>query len=1325
MAASFAKIDTCSIPKFDGTNFQLWKFGITILLKAEKLMKIVDGTTKEPDDKTSADWEAWDTKNTKSQVILLSTICQEQMQHLINCDDATKMWNRLISIHEQKTEISRELLWQKFYEYKMPDNGNIAKHISAIELLVRQLKDVKETISPSAICSKVINSLPSRFNAFRTAWDSVDSNQQTFENLSARLLKEESRMSHDDSEMSRLALEVKALQSKLESVTVNNKKKNINDLKKNSVCNYCKKKGHWIRECRKRLANIKKNDRSSTSNLPSSSSSSAFICDISSLYTASSDIEKSQWICDSGASVHMSSERNLFTNLQEVNKPMFVRIANDKLITVAGKGTIEIQVFANYQWQNKTMTDVLYIPELSRNLFSVGAMTDKNFTYHSYKNHCEFRDSQKQVVCVGYRKNNLWIMKFRMKPQQECHVSTINNSLKLWHDRLGHVNCHYIKKTSELVSDLKITEKEPFFCESCQFGKQSKVSHKNLSVKRAEKPGFMIHSDVCGPMNIPSPSGTKYFVLFKDDCSGYRTVYFLKHKSEVLSKFVEYKTLVENQTGNKIRVFKSDRGGEYISKSFKDFLQKAGISPEYSAAYTPQQNGRSEREIRTITECARTMLINKNVFQELWSEAVNCAVYILNRTANTQIDNMTAYEKWFGRKPQVRHVRIFGSIAYMAIPDQFRKKFETKSRKLLLVGYDGHSSNYRLWDPEKRRIEISCNVSFNENDIFSPKKETFTLYFDLSENYEPQNETPEVPENIDEDNPSEENTEIEESFNEYLSDEDYQCEENFELKNENRRELRDRSKLSKPNFYNAYANYCSLSEPTTYEEAISCEDSDKWRLAMQEEINALKCNNTWDLVTLPKNAKIVDNKWVFRIKTSSDGKPLRYKARLVARGFTQEKGVDYQETFAPVVRYDSIRILLALATEHDMHISNFDVQTAFLYGDLSECVYMKQPTGFENQKKTGLVCKLNRSLYGLKQSARCWNRKFVSFLNKYDFKQLKTDPCVFLGHFADNEIYLAIYVDDGLLMSNSKTAISELINILKQMFKIVVNLDSSKLNFVGLEIEQNISDGIVCIHQQMYINRLVNKFKMSDAKPLSVPAEPGILLSLPENTMCAKKQPYREAVGSLMFLATCSRPDISFAVNQVSRFYNNWQDEHWQAVKRIFRYLKLTAHYKIVFSKSLKINLFGYTDADYAGCIDTRKSTSGYVFVLANAPITWKCQKQTVVAQSTTEAEYLALSLGVREALWLKSFLNELGINFPQVKINVDNQSAIKLAQAQQQHSRTKHIDIKVHFVRDEIEKGNISVNYVNSNEQLADILTKPVTKIVLNNCLNKLNMLL
>lgn len=525
------------------------------------------------------------------------------------------------------------------------------------------------------------------------------------------------------------------------------------------------------------------------------------------------------------------------------------------------------------------------------------------------------------------------------------------------------------------------------------------------------------------------------------------------------------------------------------------------------------------------------------------------------------------------------------------------------------------------------------------------------------------------------------------------------------------RALRDRAALRPPDFYGpVVASYSSVIEPETYEQAMKSEEREKWKNAMDKEMTAHKDNETWKLVPLPKNAKLIDNKWVFRIKTDANGNAIRYKARLVARGFTQRKDVDYFETFSPVVRYDSIRVLLALAAEQDLEVNHFDVQTAFLYGDLEQSIYMKQPAGFEDIEKPHHVCLLKKSLYGLKQASRCWNKKFVNFLDSYKFKQLKSDQCVFVGQCDDDVIFLALYVDDGLVLSSKKDATENFLQNLKENFKITA--DNGEI-FVGLNITRDRLNETITINQVPYIKRVLEKFNMEQAKPLHIPADPGAYLQHFSEVKCesAQNYPYREAVGSLIFLATVSRPDIAFAVNYVSRFINKWSDYHVKAVKRIFRYLKSSINLSIVYRKMNNLELIGYSDADYAGCPETRRSTSGFIFLLNAAPVTWSTQKQGVVAQSTTEAEYIALALATKEALWLRSLLSELGFQQSATCIKVDNQSAIKLSKNPEFHKRTKHIDIKFHFVRDVSDRGEINIVYVESKKQLADIFTKPLVK--------------
>lgn len=369
---------------------------------------------------------------------------------------------------------------------------------------------------------------------------------------------------------------------------------------------------------------------------------------------------------------------------------------------------------------------------------------------------------------------------------------------------------------------LNIDDFDDFFCDTCHLGKQSRKPHYTSSSVRVSKPGEIIHSDVCGPMNIESPSGSRYFILFKDDFSKYRTVYFMRHKSEALSKFKEFCAMVENQTGNKVKSLRTDNGREYVNEGFTVFLRSKGVIHECTAPYTPQQNGQSERDMRTIVECARSMLLHKNVSNELWAEAVSTAVYILNRALPVkQNENVSPFEKWFGQKPKVQHCKIFGCVAYVSIPSQFRKKWDPKSKKLLFVGFEGQSKNFRLWDPVKRRIRISADVSFNEREEFLyTKEDTVNVQLNFGNyNYDTGLQNDKVNEEIADDG-------------------------NVENR-ENIRELRDRSSIKRPDYYGPVASYYSVFSPDSYDEAIQDENADLWKEAMEEEINALKENETW------------------------------------------------------------------------------------------------------------------------------------------------------------------------------------------------------------------------------------------------------------------------------------------------------------------------------------------------------------------------------------------------------------------------------------------------------------------------------------------------
>ncbi|KAL7291816.1 hypothetical protein TKK_0014597 [Trichogramma kaykai] len=446
------------------------------------------------------------------------------------------------------------------------------------------------------------------------------------------------------------------------------------------------------------------------------------------------------------------------------------------------------------------------------------------------------------------------------------------------------------------------------------------------------------------------------------------------------------------------------------------------------------------------------------------------------------------------------------------------------------------------------------------------------------------------------------------------------------------RVLRDRSTIKKPRIFDAH--YVEECEPVDYQDAISYSNSKNWKIAIQDELKSHQDNHTWDVVDRPKDMNdnaLLDTKWVFKLQLDSGGNVKRYKARLCSRGFKQRQGIDYEETYAPVVKYESLRVLFAIAAQYDLEMVQFDVKTAFLYEKLEKDIYIKVPPGLSTEYNNNKVCKLIKALYGLKQASRCWNKTFNEFLNKYGFIKCSSEWSVYRCRKSNSILILALFMDDGMIFGSVESEIQDVVKAMNENFEIKVG---SADTFVGLQIERNHEKGIIHVHQSAYARRFVERFSMSDAAPVSVPADPGLALSLPD---CEgdSNVPYREAIGSLMFLTVATRPDIAFAVNYLSRFAGKYTKTHWEAVKRVIKYLKGTIDNGLIFQRNTNktFELWGYSDSDYAGCRDTRRSTSGCMIYVTSGPIIRFSRRQSLVTTSTVETEYVAACMVSKEII--------------------------------------------------------------------------------------------
>ena len=640
------------------------------------------------------------------------------------------------------------------------------------------------------------------------------------------------------------------------------------------------------------------------------------------------------------------------------------------------------------------------------------------------------------------------------------------------------------------------------------------------------------------------------------------------------------------------------------------------------------------------------MLGDARLPHRFWAEALSTAVYLQNRSPPTAVEGKTPFEAWTGRKPNVGHLRVFGCAACAHVAKDERQKLGAKSRKCVVLDYGTERKGYRLYDPRCERVFYSRDVVFDESSRGIEKEQS-------------------VPERS-----SERCVELDFHDDEkHVADKEHTTEEGAEP-------VVRRSNLEKkaPDYYGDWASVTNaeLTEPTTVKYTLSSPDKAKWMSAMKKEIESLQKNDVWELVDLPKRLKAVGSKWVFNIKTDAEGSVERFKARLVAQGLSQKPGIDYDDTFSPVARFESVRTVIALAMQNDLKLHQIDVTTAFLYGDLKDEVYMRQPEGFVVKGQEYLVCKLKRSIYGLKQS-RSWNSVLDQHLKKVGFVQSVSDPCIYVA--SEGEMFMiAVHVDDLVLAAKSDKRIGDVKKALSDKFEVK---DVGELrHFLGTKVLQNKQNEDLWIGQPAYTPKVLCKFYMENAKAVDTPVDAGSkLVKMKEDSESADREQFQSAVGTLLYLSTMTRPDITYALSNVAKFCANPDKEHWIAVKRIMRYLVGTMCLGLLYKKNELKSCVGFSDADWAGDLDDRKSTSGYIFQLSGEAISWRSKKQACVALSTAEAEYIALASAAQEAVWMRQLLTDLRRNPEEAtRMYEDNQSAICLAKNPQFHGRPKHI---------------------------------------------------
>ena len=1180
---------------------------------------------------------------------------------------------------------------------EMAEGTSMEAHIKTMKELTDRLAAINAPIAEEDQVVTLLGSLPPSYSALVTALEARDA--VTLSYVQQSLIREEQRFKESNTQhtglnnMSGIGRALIGKHNGQPGKGHRNKK----------ICYLCGKTGHFCKDCPQNLYQRlpkPKHKGKSACLISEGESGSDTESDEKVFGVSSQPHNPNVWIVDSGASSHMTQRKELLVNYEEFDKPQKVSMGDGHMVEACGKRDIQFKmILENDRLKTVTMRGTLYVPKLTCSLFSVRATVMKGNTVKFENGSCLIYDKNVILLGTGSLVDKLYYLNIESVAQESIAIATeseVENKADLWHQRLGHLNEIQFREMAshDSVKGVNIPKStRTSFCEKCVEGKMSKKPFKSVGEIRSVRKLQCVHSDVCGPMPTQSIVGNKYFVTFIDDYSRYCKVYFMKYKSEVFNKFKEFESVTTNKCGCSIGTLRTDNGGEYLSKEFDSYLQSKGINHELSAPYSPAQNGVAERFNRTLMESPRTMIAQAELPECYWAEAVATAAYLRNRVPTRSLKSTTPYEKWFERKPDLSHKRVFGCMCYAYIPEVNKKgKLSNKAEKLRFIGYSLQTKGYRLIDESTSKVLVRRDVICNESDFQYDSSKTKVIDEGTTTNHEqvmvPEDEEPiELP--IE---PQPQEQVVQEQQHRYP-----------------RRQRTAPVRYGIDEFVDtAFLDEVQIEEPKGIEEALKDQE---WKEAADSEYQSLMENETWKLVKLPTGRKPVGCKWIFKTKRTSEGKVERYKARLVAKGYTQKSGEDYDETFSPVVRYSSIRTLLAFAVQNGLIIHQMDVVTAFLNGTLDEDIYMEQQPGYIKKGEEHLVCKLKRSLYGLKQSSRCWNTVFKQYMESINFKQCTADPCIFVtGEEADLTI-VAVYVDDLIVIAKTPETIKKIKESLAARFKMK---DLGKLHYCwGISIQHDEERGSLWMDQRQYIQSLLKRYGLSQAKTATTPADINVKLvkndgvSKPVNPLN-----YQSMVGSLLYAAITTRPDIAQAVGAVSKFNSCPTEAHLTAVKRIFRYLKGTIDLCIKYERSADNHLIGFSDADWAGDLTDRHSTTGNLFMMSGAAIDWISKKQPVVALSTTEAEYVALSAATQEAVWLSRLLTD--IKAPPkapILIKEDNQGTIAIARNPVSHNRTKHIDIKFHYVREALEDGIIDLTYCPTEQMTADMLTKPLAR--------------
>jgi len=909
---------------------------------------------------------------------------------------------------------------------------------------------------------------------------------------------------------------------------------------------------------------------------------------------------------------------------------------------------------------------------------------------------------------------------------------------------LGHANYNLIKQIENRsnAKGFKIIGTKNRLSQNCDICSLAKLRQKKIPKKRTrsqDEEDKVASGDTLGPIR-QSRNGFKYAFFIGN--RGLVKVYFLKRKNEAYTKIKEYFKEIERQHGiDFICKFRGDN--EFDNETLNKFFKENGIVTEFTVPYTPFQNGRAERFNQTIMNMARAMLIGSGLPNSFWTYAIEYAVYVRNRlSSSSDKDQRSGYERVYNKKPDLSQLRTFGETCYYKDP-KAEGKVGKRGKQAKFIGFDGKRKGHLLYIPSDRTIVPAREPTYptEEPDTSESSAEIKTpVSIEIDTPTEPQDENQTKP-STNEYTPPVTRSQTKRTTHEvnivtceYLTKPTKIKMKIASIGGGPRLRKLERIKNQIKRIVHEVNIVTSeyLKEPVNFRDVwkLNPKERLKWLQAMVKEMNALIKNGTFKRTKRTPGKNVIGNRWVYKLKKEDNGATSLYKARLVAKGFKQKYKEDYENTYSPVAGKASLRILVILAQRFNLVIHQYDVPSAYVKASLKgEQIDIELPDGFKglpgdvgnlttpiDDPDTGEdpseVLRLLKGLYGLKQSGMYWNREIHEKLCKLGLQSMKSDKCLYFLNNGTKIVIVLLYVDDILIASNWNEKKDWIVSELVKTYEIK---ELGKVNqFLGMKITQQ-ENGTSFISQETFVETFINELNLQLDPKRSTPLDTNERFEKNDDPIIEPRK-YQQLLGKLIYLSTCTRPDIAYAVSQAAKFNQSPTLKHWKQLKKIAAYVNSSKDYGLYInterSKSQTVSLEVYTDADWANCVDTRKSVSGIVILLWGCPVVWSSKQQTIVATSTCLAEIVAACSGLIEADKTKELLEELKFieNIESI-LYMDNMPAINLIQNDKPPTTMKHLSIKYHSTRDKIQNGSYKVQHCRTENMLADIFTKSLDK--------------